>query len=118
MAVNVFKNLTANLTTTGQVIYTTPPGYTGIVLMAQLSNITSGTANASMFVRKTVDGVTTNTSLVTNFDIPARDAAGALSGKLILQSLQSANISAQSLVASAGSNSAIQLTLSILESQN
>lgn len=111
MAVNVFKNITATLTTTGDVIYTTPLGYSGIVLMAQLSNITSGTVNSSMFVRKTAGNVTTNTSLVTNFAIPAQDAAGALSGKLVLQPQQS-------LFASASANSAIQLTLSILESQN
>ena len=107
MAVNIFKNITANLTTSGSTIYTTPAGYSGIVLMAQLSNITTGTVASSMFVQKGGN----RTSLVTDFDIPGNDAAGALSGKLVLEP-------GQSLFASSAANASIQLTLSILESQN
>lgn len=107
MAVNIFKNVTANLTTTGNTVYTTPTGYSGIVLMAQLSNITAGTVDASLFVDKSGN----LTSLVTDFPIPSNDAAGALSGKLVLEQ-------GQSVFASASANSSIQLTMSILESQN
>lgn len=107
MAVNIFKNVTANLTTSGDTVYTTPAGYSGIVLMAQLSNITSGTVDSSMFVQKGAN----LTSLVTDFPIPSNDAAGALSGKLVLEA-------GQSLFALASADDSIQLTLSILESQN
>jgi hypothetical protein len=108
MAVNIFKNITANLTTSGATVYTTPAGYSGIVLMAQLSNITANSVvDASMFVDKSG----TKTSLVTDFAIPANDAAGVLSGKLVLEA-------GQAVFASAGANASIQLTLSILESQN
>ena len=107
MAVNIFKNVTANLTTTGDSVYTTPLGYSGILLMAQLSNTTGNTVDASMFVNKGGN----LTSLVTNFAIPSNDAAGALTGKLVLEP-------GQSLFASAAANASIQLTLSILESQN
>lgn len=107
MAINVFKNITANLTTTGDTVYTAPAGYSGIVLMAQMSNITSGTVDISMFVQKGA----ALTSLVTDFEIPGNDAAGVLSGKLVLEA-------GDEIFASAGANSSVQLTLSILESQN
>jgi hypothetical protein len=107
MALNVFKNISANLTTSGATVYTTPVGYSGIVLMAQLSNIGSNTVNTSLFVDKS----NVKTSLVTNFPIPTNDAAGVLSGKLVLES-------GQSVFASANANASIQLTMSVLESQN
>lgn len=107
MALNIFKNVTANLTTSGNTVYTTPAGYSGIVLMAQLSNITGNTVDASMFVNKGGN----LTSLVTDFAIPSNDSAGALSGKLVLEA-------GQGIFASAAANASIQLTLSVLESQN
>jgi hypothetical protein len=107
MAINIFKNVTANLTTSGETLYTAPVGYSGIVLMAQVSNLTAGTVEASMFVQKS--GI--QTSLATDFQIPANDAAGMLSGKLVLEV-------GQQIFASASANASAQITLSILESQN
>lgn len=107
MAVNIFKNVRANLITTGDTIYTCPAGYSGIILMAQISNITSGTVDATMNV---VDGAT-ETSLITGFQIPGNNAAGALTGKLVLTP-------GQQITASASADSSLQLILSILESQN
>jgi hypothetical protein len=107
MAINIFRNITANLTTTGATIYTTPLGYSGIVLMAQFSNTTAGAVGASMFVDKS--GVLT--SLVSDFEIPTNDAASALSGKLVLEA-------GQAVFASASANTSVQLTMSILESEN
>jgi len=108
MAINVFRNITANLTTVDTVLYTAPLASSGIVLMAQISNITTGVVAASMYV-KNLD--LTLTSLITDFPIPGNDALGALSGKLVLQS-------GQSVVASADANGSLQIVLSILESQN
>ena len=107
MAINIFRNVTANLTTAGATVYTAPAGYTGIVLMAQFSNITAGTVTASMFVNKS----NVLTSLVTDFEIPSYDALGALSGKLVLES-------GHAVFVSAGTNSAVQFTMSVLESEN
>ena len=107
MAINIFKNVTANLTTTGDTVYTAPLGYTGIVLLAQVSNLTGGTVSASMFVQKGAN----LTSLVTDFEIPTQDAAGMLTGKLVLEP-------GQQVFATASANSSAQLTMSILESQN
>jgi hypothetical protein len=107
MAVNIFKNVTGNLTTSGNTFYTAPAGYSSIVLMAQISNLTANTISASMFVQSGL----TSTSLATDFDIPGQDAAGMLTGKLVLES-------GQALFASASANAVAQVTLSILETQN
>lgn len=107
MAVNVFRNITAELISTGNILYTAPVGYSAIVLMAQISNITGNTAAASMFV----ESDSTQTSLITNYQIPGFDAASALTGKLVLTP-------GQSLVGVADINSALQVVLSVLESQN
>lgn len=109
MAINVFKNITADLTTVDTVLYTAPLAYSGIVLMAQISNTTTGVVAASMYV-KDLD-LSTLTSLITDYPIPGNDALGALSGKLVLQS-------GQSVVASATANASLQIVMSILESQN
>ena len=108
MAINIFRNITANLVTGTTVLYTAPLAYSGIVLMAQISNVTAGTVTASMFVR---DVNLTLTSLITNYKIPGNDALGVLSGKLVLQP-------GQSVVASAAADNSLQLVMSVLESQN
>lgn len=107
MAINVFRNVTADLTTTGATVYTAPAGYTGIVLMAQFSNITGGTVTSSMFINKSG----TLTSLVTDFEIPSNDALGALTGKLVLES-------GHAVFVSASADSSVQFTMSILETEN
>jgi hypothetical protein len=107
MAINVFKNITADLISVGTSLYTAPIGYSAIVLMAQISNITGNTASAGMFV----EFEDNQTSLITNYPIPAYDSASALTGKLVLTS-------GQSIVGVANVNSSLQVVLSILESQN
>ena len=105
---NIFKTITADLTTAGAVIYTAPVGYSAIVLMAQISNITSGVATTSMTV---VDPASAETSLITNYAIPGYDAASATTGKLVLET-------GWSLKASANADNSLKLVLSILESKN
>ena len=107
MAINFFRNVSVQLTTSPDPVYTAPVGFSAIVLMAQISNITGTTYAATMLVE---DSGNTK-SLITGFDIPANDALGVLTGKLVLEA-------GQSIVASASANSALDLVLSILESQN
>jgi len=107
MAINFFRNVTVDLTTSSETIYTAPVGFSAIVLMAQISNITSNPYAANVAVLSN----STETSLVTGFAIPANDAAAVLTGKLVLEA-------GQSLVASANNNSSLEMVLSILESQN
>lgn len=108
MAINIFKSVTDDLTTSGGILYTAPVGFSSIVLMAQISN-TSGTPATTTV--KILDIDSTETSLVTNFEIPGNDAAGVLTGKLVLEA-------GQSVLASANTNSALQMVMSVLESQN
>lgn len=106
---NVFKTATAVLSTTPTVIYTAPADYTGIILMAQISNVTTSTAAATV-EHVSVDNLTL-TELIKDFEIPGNDAASATTGKLILET-------GQKLRVSASANNALKVTLSILESAN
>jgi hypothetical protein len=105
LALNVFKTVTANITTVNTTIYTAPSSYTGIVLMAQITNITSSPANVTVIYSNN------NTELLKDFTIPGNDAAAALTGKLIIETGQSISISASA-------NNALKITASILESAN
>jgi len=108
MAINIFKNVTEDLTTVETTLYTAPVGYSAIVLMAQISNTSGSPATTTV---KVVNVSTAETSLVTGFEIPGNDAAGILTGKLVLEA-------GQSVKASANANSTLQMVMSILESQN
>jgi hypothetical protein len=107
MAINIFRNIAVDVTTNLEAVYTTPVGYSAIVLMAQVSNISPSAALISAYV----DRESALTSLVTQFEIPSGDAAGILTGKLVLET-------GQRIAVSASTNSALQLVLSVLESQN
>lgn len=106
---NVFKTVTAAITTSPTVIYTAPVDYTGIILMAQIANITTSAASVTV-VHESVDGLTL-TELIKDFDIPGNDAASATTGKLILET-------GQKMKVSASANNTMKITLSILESAN
>lgn len=106
-ALNVFKTVRHTVTTTNSTIYTAPSGYTGIVLMAQIANISSSTATVTL---STFDGLT-QTELLKDFEVPANDAAAGITGKLILETGQSIRIQA-------GANNQLKITLSVLESAN
>jgi hypothetical protein len=104
---NIFKTVTAEITTTSAPIYVTPNGYTAIVLMAQVSNISSSaaTVTASHYFSSTT------TELLKNFSVPANDAVSATMGKLVLES-------GHSFVASASSNGTLKIVMSVLETLN
>lgn len=104
---NVFKTVTNVLTTTSETLYTAPAGYTAIILMAHVSNVTSSTRQVTFSHFAT----STTTELLKDFSIPANDAVAATSGKLILEA-------GQSVKASASANSSLKVVLSILETLN
>jgi len=106
---NVFKTITYSITTSNQVVYTAPVGFTSIILMAQVANITSTeeTVTFSHFNAST----TVENELVKDFLIPGKDAGSLLTGKLVLET-------GNSVKASAGTGSSLKLTLSVLESLN
>jgi hypothetical protein len=107
MALNTFKTRTAVLTTSDAEVYVAPAGYTSIVIMAQVSNITSTAVNVTVAHR----AVSTDTELLKSFNIPGNDSASVITGKLVLET-------GQSVRASASANSSAKIILSILETLN
>lgn len=134
---NTFKTKTSFLNTatvtgntytipagTTATVYTAPIGVTSIILMAQVANVSTTTQNISFIHHRNrpvladaqgngAQPGNVDTYLVKNFAIPAGDAASILTGKLIVESLDSV----RSFVHNANSNTC-QLTLSVLETAN
>ena len=106
-ALNTFKTFTANLGISTSTIYTAPTGYTTVVLLAQVSNIT----NQTITVKSSHVRGAAITSIVEGLPIPSKDAVNVLLGKLILQT-------GDSISASVDTASSAQMILSILETLN
>lgn len=106
---NIFKTVTYSITTSNTVVYTAPTGFTGIILMAQVANITSSDATVTFSHYDTSAAV--ETELVKGFTMPGNDSGSLLTGKLVLEAGDSIKIYA-------GTGSALKLTLSVLESLN
>jgi hypothetical protein len=103
-ALNIFKTVTANVTTTPTNVYSTPLGYYTVILLAQVANtgnstiqISTGTANGAAY-----------TALIDNASVPPNDAINSIAGRLVLTYGQSFRVSASD-------NDSSQLTLSLLE---
>jgi hypothetical protein len=123
LPLNTFKTKTALLTANpGTTVYTAPIGTTAIILMAQVANISTQThyVNFGHFRNRPIladaqgnggQAAKTTSTLVLNYGIPAGDAASPISGKMIVESLDSVQ-------AYADSNNVLQLVLSVLETAN
>jgi hypothetical protein len=107
MALNTFKTRTAVLTTSDAEVYVAPAGYTSIVIMAQVSNITGTAVSVTVSHR----AASTDTELIKGFSIPGNDAASVITGKLVLEA-------GQSVRALASASSSAKIILSILETLN
>jgi hypothetical protein len=81
-ALNVFKTITSNLTTQSNVIYTAPALKTSIVLSLQVTNVSSNTVNVTL-LHSTVTNQ--QVELAKDFEIPTKDSASVLTGKLVLE---------------------------------
>jgi hypothetical protein len=120
---NTFKTKTARLTTnTSATVYTAPVGTTAIVLMAQISNLNTNTQLVSFLHHRNRQVLADaqgngrqegniDTYLVKDFAVPDHDAFNPITGKLIIEELDS-------IRAYASTSSNMQLVLSILESAN
>jgi hypothetical protein len=123
LPLNTFKTKTAILTTsTTSTVYTAPIGVTSIILMAQLSNLSTTTQSVSFLHYRTrpvladaqgngYQAPDTPSYLVKDFAIPANDAGTPLTGKMIIESLDK-------IYAYATNSGTVQLVLSILETAN
>ena len=120
---NTFKTKTAVVSNTNTAtIYTAPIGTTAIILMTQVTNITSSTQaiNFGHYRRLAVlpdaqgnGGQTANTftPLVTNYKVPGFNAASLTTGKMIIESLDSVRCWSTN-------SGTFQITLSVLETAN
>ena len=122
---NTFKTKTAILqTTTGtaSTVYTAPVGTTAIILMAQIANVSTATHSISFLHhrnRQVLADAQGNGAQVGNFDtflvkdfgIPNNDAFNPITGKLIIEELDSIRCYGTT-------STGLQITLSILESAN
>ena len=124
LPLNVFKTKTSILTTDPTTkIYTAPVGTTSIVLMANAANIDQETPHLVSFAHHRNlpilpdtqgnggQGGNVTTEQVLNYAIPTNNAASLLSGKMIIESLDS-------VIAYADADGVIKMTLSILETAN
>ena len=106
-AVNVFRTIThvVGVNTVG--IYTAPSGYTGVVLLAQCTNMGSTTYTMTFQFRR--DG--TDVPLISEVPIPPNDTVNLLSGKLVLET-------GDSLVTNGSNATNLKFLTSILETSN
>ena len=80
-AVNVFQTITNVVGTSTVGVYTAPVGYTGVILLAQVTNIGSSTQTLTFGHRRSG----TDTEIVKDLAIPANDTANLLAGKLVVE---------------------------------
>ena len=104
-ALNNFRTVTVDVTDTIGNVYTCPSGYSAVVLLAQVSNLTGNTITVSGNIYQDAGN---NVALVQGASLPANDAINLVGGRLILQT-------GDSFAVGASANSSSQLTLSVLE---
>jgi hypothetical protein len=107
-AVNVFRTFTETVGLTTSVFYTAPVGYTGVVLLAQVTNKGASTHTMSFGYRRSSGS---DTDIIKDLAVPTSDTANLLSGKLVVESGDKLTI--------VGSNATdLQFLASILETSN
>ena len=111
LALNIFKTITAVVSTSPTAVYTAPVGYTGVVLLAQVANIGASSYDVSLSHQRSVVGVAVTTEMLKQYPISANDTANILPGKLVLES-------GDNLVLSGSNASNLKFIGSILETLN
>ena len=111
LALNIFKTITKVASTNAVGIYTAPVGYTGVVLLAQATNVGGNTQSVSFSHQRTTSGIAVTTEILKNFPVSASDTANLLAGKLVLES-------GDVIVLSASNGTDIKFLGSILETLN
>jgi hypothetical protein len=111
LALNVFKTITTVVSTGPVGIYTAPIGYTGVLLLAQASNVGETSQDISASHVRTRAGVAVTTELFNQFPIPGNDSVNLLTGKLVMEQ-------GDTLKVSGSTNSDIKFIVSVLETLN
>lgn len=107
LALNVFQTVTSVVNTSPTEVYTAPVGYTGVVLLAQVTNIGASSQDITLLHRRS----STDTELLKQYPIAANDTVNLLAGKLVLES-------GDKLVLSGSNGTNLKFISSILETLN
>ena len=107
LAQNVFQTVTKVIPTSPVGIYTAPIGYTGVVLLAQVTNTDSVTKTVSFGHRRSG----TDTEIVKDLAIPASDTANLLPGKLVVET-------GDTLTMVGSTTATLKVITSVLETSN
>lgn len=107
LPLNVYQTYTGIVSTTPSIIYTAPIGYTGVVLLGQVSNIGNDTEQILFSYIKD----STVNELIPNSPVASEDVIKLFSGKLLV-------LSGDSLELSGTNSSTLKYTISILETLN
>lgn len=108
LPLNVYKRLVGIVSTSPQTIYTAPVGYTGVVLLAQVANLS---LNTERVLFSLVEPNSTVIEILPNSPVSSEDVVKLFTGKLFVTSGDSLRLS--------GTNgSQMKYAFSILETLN
>lgn len=107
LALNVFQTITAVVSTSPTEVYTAPVGYTGVILLAQVTNVGTTSHDITLVHRRSA----TDTRMLRQYPIAGNDTANLLAGKLVLES-------GDKLVLSGSNGTNLEFIASILETLN
>lgn len=108
---NIFTTRVGIVSITNSTIYTAPTGYTGVVLLAQVSNVSPDSYSATFSHQRSVSGIAVTTEILKNYPLSGYDTLSMLSGKLALESGDSISISGNT-------DNQLKYIVSILETLN
>ena len=106
LPLNVYQKVVGVVSTSPEIVYTAPIGYTGVVLMGQVANLS---VNTEEVLFSYVDENTTE--IVPNSPVSSNDTIKLFSGKLFV-------LSGESLELSGSNGTDLKYTFSILETLN
>lgn len=106
---NVFRTVTHSVQDSSATVYTAPDGYTGIILSTQVANASDSTHWLTLTIQDSASS--SPNELLSQFEVPGRDAAAATAGKTVVTTGQILKMQ------SSGQNK-LKATIGILESLN
>jgi len=111
LPLNVFQTITFVAPSNPVGIYTAPVGYSGVVLMAQATNVDATSHTVSLDHVRVRAGIAVTTEIVKSMAIQGHDTTNLTSGKLVLEA-------GDSLKLSASNSNHVKFIGSILETLN
>lgn len=112
MANNVFRAVNTVITLVNEIIYTTPPNITTIVINAQLANTSSDDVICTFSYFNSLTGKEIN--LIRDFRIRGNQSQSAILGRLVINE----NDSIKCRATGSSPESSVRLSLSLLETED